>query len=74
VNSKDIAKLSGVSRSTVSRMINNYSNLSTETKKKVTEIVRKCDYIPHASSRALAGKFNKIIGVFITNIILFLQN
>ena len=42
---KDIAKLAGVSRSTVSMIINNYLNLSTETKKKVTEIIKKCDYI-----------------------------
>ncbi len=68
MNSKDIAKLAGVSRSTVSRVVNNYSNLSTETKEKVTEVIRKYGYVPHASARALAGKSNKIIGVFITNI------
>ena len=68
MNSKDIAKLAGVSRSTVSRVVNNYSNLTTETKEKVTEIIRKYGYVPHASARALAGKSNRIIGVFITNI------
>jgi LacI family transcriptional regulator len=41
-----MAKLAGVSRSTVSRVVNNYPNLSTETKKKVTEIIRKCGYMP----------------------------
>ena len=68
MHSKDIAKLAGVSRSTVSRVVNNYPNLSPETKKRVTEIIKKYGYVPHASARALAGKSNKIIGVFITNI------
>jgi LacI family transcriptional regulator len=68
MNSKDIARLAGVSRSTVSRVVNNYSNVPIETKKKVTEIIKKYDYVPHASARTLAGKINKIIGVFIINI------
>ena len=68
MNSKDIAKLAGVSRSTVSRVVNNYSNLSINTKEKVTEVIKKYGYVPHAPARALAGKSNKIIGVFIVNI------
>ncbi|GAH04203.1 unnamed protein product, partial [marine sediment metagenome] len=37
--SKDIAKLAGVSRSTVSRVVNDYSNVSNKTKKRVTKII-----------------------------------
>lgn len=66
--SKDIAKLAGVSRSTVSRVVNDYSNVSNKTKKRVTKIIEKYGYVPHASARNLAGKHNKIIGVFITNV------
>jgi LacI family transcriptional regulator len=65
MNSKDIAKLAGVSRSTVSRVINNYDNVPEETKRKVLEIIKKYNYVPHASARMLAGKRNKIIGVFL---------
>jgi LacI family transcriptional regulator len=68
MKSKEIAKLAGVSRSTVSRVVNNYTNVSNETKRKVAEIIKKYDYVPHASARTLAGKINKIIGVFIINI------
>ena len=38
MNSTEIAKLAGVSRSTVSRVINNYSNVPEETKEKVLEV------------------------------------
>ncbi len=65
---KDIAKIAGVSRSTVSRVVNNYSNVSKETRENVMKIIKKHGYVPHASARILAGKSNKMIGVFITNI------
>ncbi len=66
--SKDIAKLAGVSRSTVSRVVNNYSNVSVEAKEKVSKIIEKYGYVPHGPARTLAGKHNTIIGVFITNV------
>jgi len=66
--SKDIAKLAGVSRSTVSRVVNNYSNVQPETREKVNKIIKKYGYVPHAPARALAGKVSNIIGIFIANI------
>jgi len=68
MDSKEIAKLAGVSRSTISKVVNNYAYISDETKRKVLEVVNKYGYVPHASARNLAGKSNKIIGVFITGI------
>lgn len=66
--SKDIAKLAGVSRSTVSRVVNNYSNVEEETRKKVNSVIKKYGYVPHGPARALAGKVSNIIGIFIANI------
>ncbi len=66
--SKEIAKLAGVSRSTVSRVINNYTNVTPETKEKVEKVIKKYGYVPHASAQALAGKISKVIGIFIANI------
>ncbi len=66
--SKEIAKLAGVSRSTVSRVVNNYANVTPETREKVNKIIKKYGYVPHAPARALAGKHSKIIGIFIANI------
>ncbi|MGV8979751.1 LacI family DNA-binding transcriptional regulator [Clostridium sp.] len=65
MNSSDIAKIAGVSRSTVSRVINNYSNVPEETRKKISEIIEQNKYVPHASARMLAGVKNIIIGLFI---------
>lgn len=65
MNSSDIAKLANVSRSTVSRVINNYKNVPESTRKKVQEIIDKYGYTPNLSARSLAGKANNIIGIFI---------
>jgi LacI family transcriptional regulator len=69
MNSSDIAKLAGVSRSTVSRVINNYSNVPEETREKVLKIIKENDYVPHASARMLAGSKNKVIGLFIIDMV-----
>jgi LacI family transcriptional regulator len=68
MHSKEVARLAGVSRSTVSRVVNNYSNVTPETREKVEKIIKEYDYVPHASAQTLAGKISKIIGVFIANI------
>ena len=65
MNSIDIAKIAGVSRSTVSRVINNYSNVPEETRRKILEIIKENHYVPHASARMLAGIKNRVIGLFI---------
>ncbi|MDE5597452.1 MAG: LacI family DNA-binding transcriptional regulator, partial [Lachnospiraceae bacterium] len=39
VSIKDVAKQAGVAISTVSKVLNNYPNVSEETKKKVNEAV-----------------------------------
>lgn len=67
MNSKDIARIAGVSRSTVSRVINNYPNVPEETRQKVLDVVKKYNYVPHASARMLAGIKNKTIGLFIVD-------
>ncbi|MBU3100463.1 MULTISPECIES: LacI family DNA-binding transcriptional regulator [Clostridium] len=65
MNSIDIAKIAGVSRSTVSRVINNYDNVPEETRKKIQQIIKENNYVPHASARMLAGVKNRVIGLFI---------
>lgn len=65
LNSEEIAKLAGVSRSTVSKVLNNYPNISEETRNRVLEIVKAQNYIPNSNAQALAGKVNSVIGIFI---------
>lgn len=64
INATEIARIAGVSRSTVSRVINNYSNVPPETRDKVMEVVRKHRYVPNASAQVLAGKRTRTIGLF----------
>lgn len=64
MKSEEIAKLAGVSRSTVSRVINNYPNVPPETREKVERVIREYGYIPNNSARNLAGKPANAIGLF----------
>jgi len=64
MKSEDIARIAGVSRSTVSRVINKYQNVPEETRLKVMEVIDKYDYRPNAFARTLAGKKSDTIGVF----------
>jgi len=65
INSVEIARLAGVSRSTVSRVINNYSNVPAHTREKVMEVIREHNYFPNASAQMLAGKSSRTIGLFL---------
>lgn len=68
MNSEEIARLANVSRSTVSRVVNNYKNVPNETREKVQKIIDEYGYTPNTSARTLAGKSNNIIGLFIADI------
>ncbi|SFJ85674.1 transcriptional regulator, LacI family [Paenibacillus sp. UNC496MF] len=64
INSTEIARLAGVSRSTVSRVINNYANVPPETRDKVLKVIEEHNYFPNASAQVLAGKRSRTIGLF----------
>lgn len=68
MKSEDIAKLAGVSRSTVSRVINNYSNVPEETRLKVMKVIEQYNYEPNTSARVLAGKGTNTLGLFVVSI------
>ena len=65
INSYEIARLAGVSRSTVSRVINNYSNVPPATREKVMKIIEQYNYAPNLSAQVLAGKRTRTIGLFV---------
>lgn len=65
---RDIAKLAGVSISTVSRVTNGYTNVPQETYNKVMAIINQYGYVPNESARMLTGKKNKTLGLFIVEI------
>ncbi len=61
----DIAKLAGVSKSTVSRALNNSSLISTETRRRIQEIAREHDFTIHQGARCLSLKRTQIIAFVI---------
>ncbi len=56
VSIKDVAKHAGVAISTVSKVLNNYPNVSEETKKKVNEAVTELNFVPNSVAAALSSK------------------
>lgn len=62
-NIYDIAKKSGVSRSTVSRVINNQPSVSEDKRLRVLEAIDQLKYTPSATARALARNKTNTIGV-----------
>lgn len=61
----DVAKLAGVSKSTVSKVINGYDTLAPETIKKVNKAISELGYVPNVSAASLSKKNIKKIGVLL---------
>lgn len=68
VTSQDVADLAGVSRTTVSFVLNNIHRFSIrpETAEKVRSAARELGYYPNASAKALASNQTKSIGLILT--------
>lgn len=66
---KDIAERVGVSKTTVSMVINKKdSNISEETKKKIYDIIEETGYIPNNIARGLNTRKSGSIGIIIPDI------
>jgi DNA-binding LacI/PurR family transcriptional regulator len=62
---RDIAKLLGISKSTVSRALNNHFDVSQETARRVKELASKIDYHPNLLAQHLKLQRTNTIGVII---------
>lgn len=60
---RDIAKMAGVSTATVSKVLNNYKEVSNATKARILKIVEEVGYIPNSNARALSTKRSWLIGI-----------
>lgn len=60
---KDIAKMAGVSVTTVSRVMNGYRDVSKTTKEKVQRIIDENSYQPNNAARNLKKTRNKAVGL-----------
>ena len=63
MNIKTIAKMSGVSVATVSKIINNYSDVGEETRQRVLKILEETGYRPSSSAKTLVTKKSHLIGI-----------
>ncbi|MFZ6026318.1 MAG: LacI family DNA-binding transcriptional regulator [Chloroflexota bacterium] len=68
----DVARLAGVSRATVSYVVNNQAEgripISEETRQRVLKAVAELGYVPDASAQALRSGSTKTIGLIIPDI------
>lgn len=62
---EDVAKMTGVSRSTVSRVINGDPNVSDATRQSVMEVVKKINFQPNLAARGLANGRTRVLGLVI---------
>lgn len=58
---KDVARISGFSTQTISRVINNDENVKDKTREKILKIIEECGYKPNFYAKSLVSKKNKNI-------------
>jgi LacI family transcriptional regulator len=66
-NINDVAKYAGVSKSTVSHVINNTRFVEEETRKRVLRAIQEIGYFPSNVARSLTTKRTRTIGVIISD-------
>ena len=65
---RTVAEMAGVSKSTVSRVLNNQSNVRPETRQRVLAAIEKLDYRPSSAARILVTKKSRTIGVVVPDL------
>lgn len=67
-NIKDVAERSGVTVTTVSRVLNNRGYISEATRQKVYKAMEELNYQPNEIARALLKRKSNLIGLIIPNV------
>ena len=65
VSIKDVATEAGVAISTVSKVLNNYPNISKSTKEKVNAAINRLGFVPNAVAQALSSKSTGRIAILV---------
>jgi DNA-binding LacI/PurR family transcriptional regulator len=68
MNIKDIARIAGVSVSTVSLVLNEKPGVRGETRLRVMSVMEKLNYVPNNIARSLVTKVSKSIGLIVADI------
>ncbi|MEC4727537.1 substrate-binding domain-containing protein [Shewanella sp. D64] len=64
---RDVAKLAGVSTTTVSHVLNKTRFVSAEGKAKVENAVMQLNYVPNIVARSLKGGSSRVLGMLVTD-------
>lgn len=64
---KDIARLSGVGKSTVSRVLNSESGVSERTRARRT-VMNQHGFSPSRSARAMRGQSDKVVAIIVSRL------
>jgi LacI family sucrose operon transcriptional repressor len=68
VTINDIADLAGVSRTTVSRVLNSSGYVSEKARNKVLKVIEQTGYVPSEHAKSLRTKKTKVIGVLLPKV------
>ncbi|MCQ6562972.1 LacI family DNA-binding transcriptional regulator [Paenibacillus mendelii] len=68
VTIKDVAKAANVSTSTVSKVINGYSNLSIETVQRVNKTIAELGFEPNITAKSMRTKKTNMIGIVVPDV------
>ncbi|MEV1249046.1 LacI family DNA-binding transcriptional regulator [Nonomuraea sp. NPDC049750] len=63
--SKDVARIAGVSQSTVSYVMTGKRPISERTRQRVLDAMAQLTYEPHSGARALAGRRTRVVGLVV---------
>src|SRR5579859_2455431 len=65
---QDIARLAGVSKATVSRVLNHKPDVNPATRERILEIIQEQSFVPSFTASGLAGGRNWLIGMLIPSL------
>ena len=68
ISIREVARLAGVSASTVSRVMNGTANVDPEKKERVLRVIEETGVVPNEVARPLFRKSAKTIGVIVPSI------
>ncbi len=61
----DVGSVAGVSKMTVSNVINGKNGMSEETRQRVLKAIAQCGYVANSAARVLAGRSMNLLGVIL---------
>jgi LacI family transcriptional regulator len=62
---EDIGRLAGVSKSTVSRVVNGHENVRPDVRQRVLDVIGRTGYTPNAAARSLVSGRTGLVGLVI---------